>query len=166
MTLDTLKNDLKQNLADLAALKPEIAGADPSLGVKDVISHLKNTLWPMLEAMVDEMSEMDEVLGDMVTNSEDILQPDTAAIFSAVIAGASTIAAALKVRITREAEPQLYKIVEELESNVKEATEIMKEIVIDDGSDFGEGEGEDDEEDDEDDEDEEGDEDDNEGEEH
>ena len=134
MSLDTLKNDLKLNLAEVSKLGVEI-GATTETGAKiDIlVNHLAGNLWPTLEAIVDELDEVDGVVADIVSGAEDILQPETAAVFAAVIASSTTIAAALKLRINKEADAQLYRVVEELEQNLRQATEIMEEIVIDDG---------------------------------
>lgn len=124
MSLETLKSDLKSNIGEASRLS-----ALSSIG--DVVSHLKDVLWPTLEAVVDELAEVDECVGDMVTNSEDILQPETGAVFVGVVAGAIAVAGALKQRITRETEPDLYRMIDELEANCKEANAILKEIVLD-----------------------------------
>lgn len=140
MSIETLKEDLKLNLAEVAAL-------DPAVDTPTLVAHLKNTLWPTLEAIVDELAEVDDCVADLVSG-EDILQEDTATVFAAVLAGAATVAAALKVRITREAEPQLYKVLTELEGNIAAANEIMEDIVVGADADDEEDDGEEDDADD------------------
>lgn len=127
MSMDSLRADLKSNTAELAAMDPM------TTTTSDLLKHLKGTLWPFLESVTDEMSDIDECVGDMVADAEDILQPETAAVFVAITAGGATIAAALKARITREAEPQLWKIVTEFEKNCQLADETLQEIVVDAG---------------------------------
>jgi len=129
MSIESLKADLSANVQTLIALQPETTTA------ADIVKHLKETLWPFLESVVDESAEIDDCVADLISGAEDILQPETAEVFAAVIAGAVAVSDALKKFITREAEPQLYKVVEELEKNCKSAETIMAEIVIDTGDD-------------------------------
>lgn len=146
MSIETLKQDLRENMAQLATLNGLTSN-------EDLIKHLRETLWPTLESIVDELEEVDECVADLVSGAEDILQPETAQVFAAVIASAAVVAAALKVRIDPQADAKLMHLVTELEANLKNANEIMQEIVIDDGSDLDEeGDDGDEEEDDDDDE--------------
>lgn len=142
MSVETLKADLKANLAELAQM------SELTVSAADILKHLKGTLWPMLEAVVDETSEIDDCVADMIAGAEDILQPETAEVFAAIIAGAKVAAAAVRTNIPKEQNPQLHKIMDELEKNLVAGEEIMKEIVIDPGDDA-----DDDDEDDEDDDD-------------
>lgn len=128
MTMETLESDLKANVAEAARLS---ALSSPG----DLADHLKNVLWPTLEAIVEEMADMDGVIGDIVTNAEDILQPETGAVLAAVVSGAMAVSTALKLRITRETEPELYQVIDELEKNCKEANEILKDVVLEEPDD-------------------------------
>lgn len=123
MSMETLVSDLKANIAELSKLSALST-------VDDIVRHHKDVVWPTLEAIVEELGEIDGCVKDMVLRSVDIIQPDTGAVLAAVVTGAVTVAGALKSRITREAEPQLYKVIEELESNCKEAEEILDESVL------------------------------------
>lgn len=125
MSLDTLKEDLKQNLATLTTMN-ELSS------VGDVVNHLKNTLWPTLESIVDELAEVDDCVADMVNNAEDILQPETAEVFAAVLAASAVVAAALKPMLDPDKDADMINLVAELERNIKKANAIMQEIVIDD----------------------------------
>lgn len=125
MSLDTLKEDLKQNLATLTTMN-ELSS------VGDVVNHLKNTLWPTLESIVDELAEVDDCVADMVNNAEDILQPETAEVFAAVLAASAVVAAALKPMLDPAKDADMINLVAELERNIKKANAIMQEIVIDD----------------------------------
>lgn len=129
MSMDSLKADLKANLAELSSMDPMVTTTS------DLIKHLKGTLWPFIESFTDEAYDIDSCVGDILEGAEDILQPETAATFAAITAGGLTIAAALKARITRETEPQLWKVIAEFEKNCKTGEEILKEIVVDTGDD-------------------------------
>lgn len=138
MSLETLKNDLKLNMAELAQLDENLATP------KDVVRHLKGSLWPTLDAIVEELDEVDSCVADIVDGIDEILTPESAGVFSAVIAGCSTVLAALESRVTRAQEPELFKVIDELKKNMNRGTEILADVVV--------GESEDDYEDDEDDE--------------
>jgi threonine dehydratase len=129
MSIESLKADLSANLQTLVALDPATATAG------DLVKHLKETLWPFLESVVDETAEVDDCVADLISGAEDIMQPETAEVFAAVVAGAVAVAGALRKFITPETEPQLWKVVDELEKNCKSAETIMAEIVIDTGDD-------------------------------
>lgn len=129
MSIETLKADLKANTDTLFALDPMTTTPG------DLVKHLRETLWPFLESVVEEAAEIDECVADIISGAEDILQPETAEIFAAIITGAIAVAAALKGRINRETDPGLYKVVEELERNCKAGEALMQEIVVDTGED-------------------------------
>jgi hypothetical protein len=142
MSMETLESDLKSNLALVAALQPELATS------ADVVRVLKET-WAFIENHVAETGAIDLCVQDLLRNAEDILQPETAEIFAAVVTGGLAVAAALKTKISRDTDAQLYKVAEELERNCKKAEEILEEIVIDVDDDDDDDEYEDDDEDDE-----------------
>src|SRR5512143_1587886 len=60
--------------------------------------HLRNTLWPFLEAIVDVVEEMDDAVAELVDHEEDYLQPETAAVFAAVIQTSLALMVELKKR--------------------------------------------------------------------
>lgn len=130
MSVETLKADLTANMRDLASLT---AMASP----EEIVNHLKNSLWPFLEALTEELGEVDDCVADMIEGADDILQPETAEVFSAIIAGGIACAAALRARITRESDPALSKVVDEFEKNLKDGEAILREIVIDTGEPLG-----------------------------
>ncbi len=136
MSMETLQADIKANVVELAKLSALSS-------VSEVVNHLKDALWPTLEALVEEVTEIDDCVAESVSGMAELLHPESGAVLSAVVTGAVAVAAQLKARITAESEPQLYKVIAELEKNCKLANDILEEIVLE----------EDDEEDDEDDED-------------
>lgn len=142
MSIETLKADLKANLAGVNAL-----GADADLAT--VIRWLKDT-WAFIESHVDETTEIDEAVGALMEDAVEVLHTETASVFSAVNAGAMTVLTALRARLDKgkPEDVDLGRICDELAQNCTSAKEILEEIVIDD-----EGGEEDDEEDDEDEED-------------
>ena len=139
MSMETLAADLKANIAEAAKL----SGLS---SMEEVTRHLKDVLWPTLEAVVEEMKEIDGCVADMVHGAPEMLHPESGEVFAGVIAGAVAVSAALKQRITREAEPALYKVIDELEANCVEANGILEDIVleeVDDDDDDDEDEDED-----------------------
>lgn len=87
MSLDELRNDLKANMAALVKITPG-----------ETRDHLKETLWPFLEALVDVVDEIDDAVAELVDQQEDYLQPETAGVFAAVIQSSLQLAAELKKR--------------------------------------------------------------------
>ncbi len=145
MSLETLKADLKANIAEAKKL----SGMST---IQEVVDHLNTVLWPTMEALVDEVDEIDSCVEDVVHGAPELLHPESGAVFAAVVTGAVTVSQALKARITKEAEPALYKVIEELERNCRNANKILDEIVLEE-SEEDDDEYEDDDEDDGDDED-------------
>jgi predicted RecB family endonuclease len=92
VTVETLQEDLKANVAslkDLTALS----------SVDDIVNHLKNTLWPFQESVLEQLEDLDGCVEDLLNNAEDILQPETGAKFLAVASGGLTLVAELKKRL-------------------------------------------------------------------
>jgi ABC-type transporter Mla subunit MlaD len=85
MSVNQLKSDLARNIRSLS-------------GTADVTAHLRDTLWPWLESLLDEIGEIDEAVGELVDQAEDFLQPDTAAIFANVIQACAALAGELRKR--------------------------------------------------------------------
>lgn len=140
MSIETLKADLKANLAGVNAL-----GADADLAT--VIRWFKDT-WAFIESHVEETVEIDEAVSALMEDAVEVLHTETASVFSAVNAGALTVLTALRARLDKgnAQDADLGRICDELETNCASAKDILEEIVIDD-------EGDDDDEDDEDEED-------------
>lgn len=123
MSMETLVADLKANIAEAKKLS-----ALSSLG--EVVSHLNDVLWPTLEAVVEEIVEIDACVEEQTSGMAELIHPESGEVLSAVVAGAVAVSAALKARITKESEPALYKVIEELEKNCVDANDILEEIVL------------------------------------
>jgi hypothetical protein len=80
VSLEDLQADLEANIEAAAAL------SGPLVTVGDLAKHIQSTLWPFQQNVLAELEEMDGALADMLANAEDILQPETAAEFAAVLA--------------------------------------------------------------------------------
>ena len=91
MSIDDLRNDLDRNIETLEATT--------FAGFGDIKDFFKQTMFPLLENVVSELEELDSDISDLVEKSEDVLQPETAGIFAAVITQARKIADALEKRI-------------------------------------------------------------------
>lgn len=82
-----MRADLKRNLTDAKHV------ADSSTR-----EHLQDTLWPFLEAIVEAIEEIDDSVAELIDHEEDYLQPETAAVFAAVIQSSMLLVAELKKR--------------------------------------------------------------------
>lgn len=145
MSMETLREDLKAITPVVAALHPDLATT------AEVVKALKE-VWAFVESHVDETEEIDEVVADIVSDAEDILHPDTAKVFAAIIAGGAVMAAAIEANVSRDTNPQLFKAVEEFTANCKKGKDLLEEIVIDTGDDDDDDDEEDEDEDDDEDE--------------
>lgn len=93
MSLDELRDDLKRNMAEAKRITT----------VQEMREHLLNTLWPFIEANLDVMEEIDDAVAELVDHQEDYLQPETAAVFAAVIQSSLQLAAELRKRAADDA---------------------------------------------------------------
>lgn len=87
MSLDELRADLARNVREAQGI------LDPATR-----AHLEQTLWPFLEAFMDQVEEIDDAVAELVNQQEDYLQPATAAVFAAVIQTGLELANELKAR--------------------------------------------------------------------
>lgn len=138
MSIEDLKADLAANLKEAHTLGSGLATA------VDIANHLKNFLWPFIENVVSELEDLDEGLGDLYHGAEDILQPETGALFATVVAGATGLIGELEKRLT-PADAKILAGIKEWRRLAKETEAVLQEIVVTPA------EGEDEEEDDEDD---------------
>lgn len=143
MSMETLRKDLTANLTAVAAIKSELASPE-------VVANMVKEMWAFMENLVDELDEIDGSVADLYSEADDILQPETAAVFSALVLGAGPIAAALKTRLDpSKTEDQVFlKMCDEHIKNAQEAEALLQEIVVDVGDDGDDGDGEGDDDDD------------------
>lgn len=118
MSLDELRNDLKRNLDEARACT----------SWEQVRDHLVNTVWPFVEAQLDVVDEMDEALQEVVEHEEDYLQPDTAAVFAAIVQLSLTMGAELKKRAPGDKE--IGMLVAQNEQICAQAVEILQAITM------------------------------------
>lgn len=124
MSLDDLKADLQRNVADLEATT--------MYGVDDLKKYLRETLWPFLHVVVEEMEELDSDISDMVEGSEDILQPETAGIFAVVIVQAMDLCKELETRLRKNdvADQTVKKKVAQLRNVCGIAQQTLMDITV------------------------------------
>lgn len=80
---DCQRNGKMENIL-AAGVPPEIA------------AYFEGTVWPVLEALVEEASEMDETMQDLIEEADDVLHPPTAMVFAGVIELGSRLANRVK----------------------------------------------------------------------
>jgi len=118
VSLEDLREDLKRNLAEARACK----------SWEEVQSHLVNTLWPFLEGQLDDLDEMDDALQELVDEQEDYVQPETAAVFAAVIQLGLQLGAELKKRHPTDA--NVTAAVDQYEAICAQAADLLGQITI------------------------------------
>lgn len=90
MSLDELRKDLTANVAEASKLT----------SVEGIRNHLVNTMWPFQEAVLNELEEIDDAVAEMVDQTEDYLQPETAAIFASLVESSVGLAQELRAKTT------------------------------------------------------------------
>lgn len=118
MSIEALREDLKRNLAEARACA----------SWEDLQKHLTETLWPFLEGALDEMDEMDEAIAEVVDQQEDYVQPETAAVFAAVIQLGLQLGAELKKRHPNDT--NVAAAVEQYEQICQQAVEVLGQITM------------------------------------
>jgi len=116
VSLDELRADLKRNLAEAARVE------GPSR------AHLKDTMWPFMEALVDIVEEMDDAIAELVDQQEDYLQTDTAAVFAALVQSSLQLAAELRKHAAGD--ELLAKRIDEHEKLCQQAIATLGEITM------------------------------------
>lgn len=141
MSIEQLRKDMKESTEALARLATT-PGVPPT--AESLASFIHLTMWPTMEAVVDELSDVDGCVEDLLNSSEDILQPETAELFAALVVSGRAVAAELSKRLTvSPADAETRKLVEGFLELSKAAEAAISEITVP--------EDEDDDEDDEDD---------------
>jgi len=118
MSLDELRDDLKRNMAEARTLA----------SVEQIRDHLVNTLWPFIEANLDVVDEIDDAVAELVDQQEDYLQPETAAIFAAVVQSSLQLAAELRKRAGGD--PLLGKLITNHEQICAQAVEVLGAVTM------------------------------------
>lgn len=120
MSLDQLRDDLKRNAAEAGKL-------DEATSL-----YMSATLWPFLEAFLDEVteavSEIDDAVAELVDQQEDYLQPETAGVFAALAQSSMQLAAELKKRSGGDA--RLLKLVSNHEQIYETAVALLGDITM------------------------------------
>lgn len=138
MSLDELRSDLKANMAGLMKITPS-----------ETRDHLKETLWPFLEALVDVVDEIDDAVAEMVDQQEDYLQAETASVFAALVQSSLMLSDELRKRIGGD--EVMTKRIDAHDQLCQQAMATLGEItmIATDEDDEDEGEGDEDEDEDE-----------------
>lgn len=146
MSIDQLRKDMKESAEALNQLAGGLGKPPPTPTA--IVEFLRNTMWPTMEAAVDELGQLDECVEDIYNASEDILQPETAQLFAALVVAGRVMAAELAKRLTNTAaDAEAKAIVDGFLEMASAAERAIQEITVPET---------DDDEDDEDDEEEEG----------
>ncbi len=122
MALEDLQEDLRSNVA--AAQK--LLSGDPE---NPLIKHLVNSLWPFQEAVLEEMSEQAEALDELVDQTGDMIQAETAAVFAAVILVAQKLADELDRKLG-PSELELRGLIVKARAAANEAAALLQDITI------------------------------------
>lgn len=122
MSIEELKQDINATLVKLAE--------SPPTTIDNVTQFLRMELVPLMQAVVDEIDEIDSAVGDIVHGSEDVLHSESAAVFAGIIASGTVIATELAQRAGND--KRLQGILKEFHALCKEGTALLAEIVLED----------------------------------
>lgn len=124
MTVEDLQADIERNIAEL--------DARPLSTIDDVKAYLKDTVLPLFAATGSALEEIDDDLSDLVEHADDILQPETAAVFALVIKGAVEVSDALRKRLrpNNENDAKWIKRLDQLRAVCETAGQRLLEITV------------------------------------
>ncbi len=112
--MSPLVRDARQLQADVAAGAATLKGITD---VGDIVNHLRDTLWPTLEALADQAvanandnDELDNAVIELAEGEGEMLTPETAGIFANMILSARDIADELEKRLLANDAPLKAKV--------------------------------------------------------
>ena len=127
MSIDQLQLDIKDNI------KNQVNTLGALTTPQEIVAHLQNTLWPMLEMIGEEMAEQDGCIEDLMNGSEDILQPETGAKLMTFVTAAVALAGELRRRLQPGDDPKHLKALAEFDALANDCVATLEEITIPEG---------------------------------
>ncbi len=143
MSIEDLKTDLASNKSNCKELI-----AKGIVTPMELARHMLD-FWAFQENVITEIEDLDGTVRDLYDNAEDLLQPETSAVFAAIIAGGLGLINELEKRLT-PADAKIRAAISEFKKLAKEGGEILVEVTIPDDDDDDEEEDDEDEDDDDD----------------
>lgn len=142
MPSQDLEPDTERVLADIGELKNDVEVNIQTLtgiaDIGDLTKHLKETLWPTLESIVDRLSDLasvvdtnEEALLELAEDRGDSLTPETSKDVLGVLVVAAYIAEALGQRITPADPPELKKKLADFQRDLARVTELVQDATLD-----------------------------------
>jgi len=133
MAIDELQNEIEDLSKDLNLNIRDLVGIGD---VGDVTKHLKETLWPFLQSLVEkmgaivvELNDVDEAVLELAEEEGDLLTPTTAGVFANIFLIGDKLADALKARLT-PAETELAQQIDAFKVLLVSANETLAEIIV------------------------------------
>jgi hypothetical protein len=125
VSIDTLKQDLKQVVESI----PQ----GPLVTAADLADYIRTNLVPFVSNLVDELSEVDDCIGALVNEAEDILHEDNAKVFAGIIASGNLLVSELRIRVGND--KRVLSLVREYEILAAKGVQILGDIVVPDDPD-------------------------------
>jgi hypothetical protein len=122
MSIGTLKQDLEQVVSSI----PQ----GPLATTADVADYLRNNLVPFVSNVVDELSEVDDCIGALVNEAEDILHEDNAEVFAGIITSGKVLVSELRIRVGND--KRVLALIREYEILTAKGVQILADIVVPD----------------------------------
>jgi hypothetical protein len=121
MSLDDLRSDLKRN-SELASMK------DLDVNTRQ---YMVNTFWPYQEAVLDLMGEQDEIIAELIEQTDDFLHGETAKEIGKPIGIGYAIADELEKRLG-PADGALRAVITEYRTSAATAIATLRDITAPD----------------------------------
>lgn len=125
MSIDKLREDL----AEVTKRVP----TGPLVTAADIGTFLHDDFLPLVESMVAESSEQDEVIGDLVRKTSEVLHTESAGVFAAIIEAGKVLVGELRTRVGNDR--RVLTLIKEWTELAAAGEEILQEIVIPDDED-------------------------------
>jgi hypothetical protein len=127
MAIDELKAEFALNMTQCREL-----AKDPEVTPRQIMAHLRDGLWPFIEAAVDEIEAQADIMDEIVEETGDILQPETAGVFAALIVSAQQWAIPL-LKAIGKTNPDVADKLPAFETLCNEAADLLEQITVDPG---------------------------------
>lgn len=127
-----LKSDLREIVGKAKGFAGKLTTAN------DVVSFFSSDLLPWLESLVEEFSEVDEAVADLMDGAPDTLHEDTADTFASIITTGLVLAAELEKRAAGE--PKVLEALSKFRALCEDGSRVLSEITVPDEDDDAEDE--------------------------
>jgi hypothetical protein len=117
-------------LTDLEANEALAKQLNVASTIGDVVAHIQHVLWPYIRSVVEETIDIDEAVHDLVHETEDVLHPETAEVFAALVVGTQGLINHVLPSVDKDKDPKIYAGLMKLREIARRAGKVLDEIVM------------------------------------